>query len=82
VRYPEPVPWHAQIDGTDAALPTYQNGARFEVPVAVAADAAPGRYRVGLNVRFQPCGERECLAPEERRAEVTVEVVAPAGGAA
>jgi uncharacterized protein YyaL (SSP411 family) len=70
VRYPAPVPWPSE----GITLPTYQGAARFEVPLALPADAAPGRYTVTLGVRFQPCGETECLPPDERTATLAVEV--------
>ena len=75
VGYPAPVLWQSE----GAALPTYQGAARFEVPLALAAAAAPGRYSVTLGVRFQPCGEAECLPPDERSATLAVEVTG--GGA-
>ncbi len=73
VTYPAPTLWQ----GGGESLPTFQGTAPFEVPIAVVANAAPGRYSVTLTVRFQPCSETACLAPAEQTATVVLEVVAP-----
>jgi hypothetical protein len=71
VAYPEAREWRGP-DGE--ALPVYMGEARFTVPIAVAADAAPGTYQVGVTVRYQPCSETACLAPAQAAAEVTLEI--------
>jgi hypothetical protein len=59
---------------TGETLSVYQGAARFIVPIAVVADAAPGSYHLTLTVRFQPCSESACLAPQEQTAKVNVVV--------
>jgi DsbC/DsbD-like thiol-disulfide interchange protein len=70
VRYPAPTPRRLG----DETLPVYEGAVPIEVPLALARDAAPGRYALALRVRCQPCSDTECRAPVERTATLTVQV--------
>ena len=69
VTYPAATSWHSANGET---LSVYQGKARFTVPIAVTADAAPGTYSLTLTIRCQPCSESACLAPLEQTATITV----------
>ena len=63
-------------DGTGESLPVYTGETKFQIPIVIATDAAPGTYSATLTVRAQPCTDTECLAPVERTAGVRVLVAA------
>lgn len=71
VHYPDATRWD---DGTGENLPVYSGRVTFTVPIAIAADAAPGTYSLTLAVRAQPCSDSSCLAPLERTATVKVTI--------
>jgi hypothetical protein len=69
VTYPAPSSWQAM---NGEALSVYQSEARFIVPITVTADAVPGSYHLTLTIRYQPCSDNACLAPQEQTASSTV----------
>jgi uncharacterized protein YyaL (SSP411 family) len=73
LSYPEAV---SHVSGGEA-LRVYEDVVRFALPVTIAANAIPGRYRLTLALRYQVCSETECLAPQEQYASVAVDVASP-----
>ncbi len=69
--YPASSSWQA-MNGD--ALSVYQGEARFIIPIAISADATHGSYHLALTVRYQPCSEDTCLAPQEQTATLDVVV--------
>ncbi len=62
-------------DGAGEKLPVYVGETMFALPIAAAANAVSGTYSVTLTIRAQPCTDTECLAPVERSAVVTLNIV-------
>jgi hypothetical protein len=66
-----------RVDWTPIALAIYRDTVEIDVPVAVAADALPGRVTVGGRLRYQGCTATACLPPVEQPVEIEVEIVVP-----
>jgi thiol:disulfide interchange protein DsbD len=58
--------------GKDVAV--YEDHAVLNLSVAVASAARPGRYGLGLEVRFQACNATVCLPPKTEVLEVPITV--------
>jgi len=56
------------------AVSVYEGTVEIKLPVGLAADAAPGRVRLALTVRTQPCNDVSCLAPQTHRLVVPIEI--------
>ena len=57
------------------ALAVYRKTVQIAVPLVIDAHARPGLGRVALRVLYQPCSERDCLAPETQEVSVPVTVL-------
>ncbi len=53
---------------------TFAGNVTFTIPLQAAANAAPGRQTLGINVRFQVCNETTCLPPRTVKVETPVEI--------
>ncbi len=53
---------------------TYDGAANFTLPIAVAADAAPGSQTLNVNVRFQTCNDQTCLPPKTVKLTASMEI--------
>jgi hypothetical protein len=69
--YPRGKRLRTEADGSE--LSVYDGTTEIRVPVKVESGTKPGRRDLRVKVRYQPCSERECLAPE------TVELTVPVG---
>ena len=75
--YPDPLTHKFAF--SEQALLVYQDGFRIGVPVAVAADAAPGVHKLSGSLRYQACNDETCLPPKNVPVSVEIKVgVAPA----
>lgn len=70
VGYPPAAVW----SGGGEEISVYHGDARFTLPIAAAPDAAPGLFTVTLTVRYQPCNETACLAPDEQRVSLSLQI--------
>jgi uncharacterized protein YyaL (SSP411 family) len=70
LSYPEP----EMLTIAGESLPVYTGNAVFSIPVRIAEDAADFAGFVGLSVRYQPCSETACLAPETLTTAVEVKM--------
>ena len=59
IAYPE----GQELDVAGEKLRVYSGRVRLSVPLSVAKNAPAGRSRVSLEVLYQPCDDRRCLAP-------------------
>ncbi len=84
VQFPEP---HAvQVDYASGDLLAFKGQTIFYLPVDVAPDAAAGQRSVKVDVFYQACDDRVCLAPQtvtlEASLTITTEAAADDGVAA
>ena len=69
-----PAPLTAHDDNFDIDTEFYEDAVTFTLPVRVLDRAAPGRYKVQLEIRFQSCTSQLCLPPRTVKLEVSVDV--------
>jgi uncharacterized protein YyaL (SSP411 family) len=50
---------------SEEELRVYEGETFIGVEIKVASGVTPGDHRLRLRLRYQPCGEQECLAPAE-----------------
>jgi uncharacterized protein YyaL (SSP411 family) len=55
----------------------YSGTVEIAAVVAVAADAPPGAATLTLELRVQPCSERECLPPQTHALTIPLRIVSP-----
>ena len=60
----------------------YEGRVAILVPVTVDEDAAPGTYDLTIDVGFQTCDDRNCLAPAEVSLTRSLEISTSGGGGA
>jgi len=72
VRYPQDK--SARFDFSEEELSVYEGEILLGLEIAVAESVAPGDYRLRLQLRYQPCSDRECLAPVEETLELPIHV--------
>ena len=58
----------------------YEGRAAILVPVTVNEDAAPGTYDLTIDVGFQTCDDRNCLAPADVSLTRSLEISTSGGG--
>jgi len=54
---------------------TYEGRIRFTAAFRVAADAAPGRGSLGLEVALQACDDKRCLQPEKATLSLPIQIL-------
>lgn len=77
IQWPEPRPalvTDFNNPGTKLSVPMYKDRSVIFVPLQIAPDAAPGVLNFTLLVGYQACDDTLCLAPEDVRLELSVEV--------
>jgi DsbC/DsbD-like thiol-disulfide interchange protein len=57
------------------SLPVYVGRVTIRVPIQAEPDAPRGKAPIVARVRFQPCDDKHCLAPEQMELSFSVEVV-------
>jgi hypothetical protein len=72
VRYPEGRT--ARFGFSEEELSVYDGETQIDLEIAVAEGVPPGDYRLSLHLRYQPCSDRECLAPVAERLELPATV--------
>jgi uncharacterized protein YyaL (SSP411 family) len=72
VRYPQDK--SARFDFSEEELSFYDGETFLGPEIAVAESVAPGDYRLRLQLRYQPCSDRECLAPVEETLDLSIRV--------
>jgi uncharacterized protein YyaL (SSP411 family) len=72
VIYPPAEPIDEDVSGRQ--INGYRGRLPIVVPIAVAADAKPGERTLTLLLQTQACDDRQCLAPERHRLELTLHV--------
>jgi uncharacterized protein YyaL (SSP411 family) len=75
VRYPASTAVRGGITREIAAV--HMDEAEVVVPLRVGAHAPAGAQALRLRVRFQPCSEKRCRAPESVTLEVPLRIEAP-----
>lgn len=72
IEAPEPLVLH---DGNfDMDVEFYVGSADFTLPLAVAADARPGKQTLTVTAHYQACNDRMCLPPKSVTVEAPVEL--------
>ena len=69
-----PAPLTAHDDNFDIETEFYEEAVTFTIPIRVSDRAAPGRYKLQVEVRFQSCTKELCLPPRTVKLEIPVEV--------
>ncbi|MBL0156995.1 MAG: protein-disulfide reductase DsbD N-terminal domain-containing protein [Bryobacterales bacterium] len=53
---------------------SYEGGAEFVLPLAVAKDAKPGAAPLAVHARYQVCDDKQCLPPRTVKLELPLEI--------
>ncbi len=61
VRYP--AAHDVTLSFSETPLAVYEGTATIQVPLVIAADAAPGARSINASLRFQGCNDQVCLPP-------------------
>jgi DsbC/DsbD-like thiol-disulfide interchange protein len=72
VRYPEGRT--ARFGFSEEELSVYDGETRIDLEIAVTEGVMHGDHQLHLHLRYQPCSDRECLAPVEKRLELPITV--------
>lgn len=72
-RFPRSV--GLKVEASKQLVPVFKESITAIVPVRVAADAAPGKYKAQVTVSFQACDDLRCLFPNDIKLPVELEVV-------
>ncbi|HAI14656.1 MAG TPA: hypothetical protein DCM28_23325, partial [Phycisphaerales bacterium] len=60
--------------GTPVDLPVFEGKVSFFVPIWVKKDTKAGQYTIPVQIRYQTCDDKSCLAPKTESFEVLVKV--------
>jgi uncharacterized protein YyaL (SSP411 family) len=74
IRYPEGTPMRA-ADGGDP-VSVYEGEALVRVQAVLSDRVKPGKVVVPVEVRYQACNDRACLAPATLKVPVTIDIPA------
>ncbi|QQE11840.1 thioredoxin family protein [Planctomycetota bacterium] len=77
VQYPKPHQVIVNFTGEESQLPAYDNKTIFYVPVVVKGDASAGEYPIKVNVDYQTCNDRACLAPTDKTIDLMLTIKSP-----
>jgi hypothetical protein len=67
---------HVEYDeGFEMDVKSIAGNVTFNLPITIAADAAPGKYKSQIAIYFQMCDGKTCLTPHEETVPFEVEIV-------
>jgi uncharacterized protein YyaL (SSP411 family) len=75
VTYPPGVP--RTLAGGDEPVPVYEGTIQIPLALRLAAQISPGRHQLKLQLRYQACSDRACLAPATLVVPLQIDVSRP-----